>query len=45
MGRHQLDQHRNCFKSSIKKVSEKWGEAHMGFPERVDTTLKWTGVC
>ena len=39
---HQSDKHLNCFKGNVAETSEKWGGAHMGFSEHIDTILNWT---
>ena len=39
---HWLDW--NCFKGNIGETSERGGGAHMGFSERIDTILNWTGL-
>ena len=33
------EEHRNRFKDNVGDTSERQGEAHMGFSERIDTTL------
>ena len=37
--RNISDEHCNRFKSNVGETSESWGEAHMGFSERIDTLL------
>ena len=38
-GHHQSDGHWNRFKGDVGEISERWGEAHMGSSERLDTIL------
>ena len=41
-GHRQSDQHWNRFKGNVGETSEGRGGAHMGFSERINTTLNWT---
>ena len=41
-GHCQSDQHWTYFKGNTREASERWGEAHMGYPKHIDTILNWT---
>ena len=43
-GHQQSDEHWNHFKGNARETSERWGGAHMGFFECIDTILNWTEV-
>ena len=38
----QSDEHWNRFKGNVGETSERWGGAHMGLSEHIDTILNWT---
>ena len=38
-GHRRSDEHWNHFKGNVGETSERWGVAHMGFFERIDTIL------